>query len=427
MADTEKQAPEFELDQEAKGLKLEQSKAESRKAIADAKAATRKALIPVGTTTPLAGDVTFDEKAGSLVSVVAARQIESAAATIAERVKVTVGDLAAVLLIEDRQLAQEDAVLAEVTARLTALRADLTSAIAALIPPPAAGAGAAFIPIAVAAAGLSSAIGLAQLGADFLAMFRTDITVSGRDVSIDRLALFAEVAEELRERGVPTALAGFGLVSETQTLTNFAELLQMRTALQAAVSAKEQAIAAHQRRIDGLLTRVAAQNAALDKARLEDVVKAAAIADLVSVLEAELAVLEADPSFAAARAAINTARDVITRFDAFALVVASAVEGQKSSPLVAAALREAVRDGIEINGVKRAITHVLHLTVTSAGGDIFTKKNRFGTPESAFLGAVQATYILGDLQGRIASSGAVSKFGSARFDFDNYTLQPKDD
>jgi hypothetical protein len=425
MAESASQTPEFELDQEAKDLKVEQSKAESRKAIAEANAATRKAVAPAGATAPLAGDVTFDAKSGSLVSVVAARQLEAAAATIAKRVALTVGEGAAVLLIEDRQIAQDDAVFEEVNARLISLRSEFAAAAAALVPPPT-GTTTAVIPLAVVAAGLSTAIGLAQLGADLIAMFRTDITVSGRDVSVDRLALFAEVAEELREHGVPTALAGFGLVGKTQTLAKFAELLKVRTELQAAVGAKQQSISSHQRRIDGLLTRLEAQNAALDKARAEDVEKAARIADVVAGIDAELAILEAEPSYRAARVAIDSARDTVTRFDAFAVVVASVAEGSKSSPLVAAALREAVRDGIEINGAKRPITHILHLTVTSAGGDIITKKNRFASPDSAFLGAVQATYFLGDLQGRIASSGAVTKFGSAQFDFDEYTLVPKD-
>jgi hypothetical protein len=97
------------LDEEAKKLKLEQTKAEARKAIAEANKATLAAQLPTADVKPLEGKTEVGEKAGLVADLLAHSLLAPAARTIANGiVAANVPNGARVLVVDDRALTAVD-------------------------------------------------------------------------------------------------------------------------------------------------------------------------------------------------------------------------------------------------------------------------------------------------------------------------------
>src|SRR5215470_5298332 len=104
---------EIPLDDEAKRLKLEQVKAEARKAIAEAQKAALASQLPSPEFKSPEGTVDLSDKAGLVAQLVAYEMLNAAAKTIANEVvevaqKGHPGSKLNLLLVDDRRLVATD-------------------------------------------------------------------------------------------------------------------------------------------------------------------------------------------------------------------------------------------------------------------------------------------------------------------------------
>jgi hypothetical protein len=91
--------------------------------------------------------------------------------------------------------------------------------------------------------------------------------------------------------------------------------------------------------------------------------------------------------------------------------------GQKYPPIVAAALRDVLHDGVQVAGNPINVGYVLYLEVTSAGGDLITRSGLFSSNRKVgVVGAVQATYLLIEPAGKLRSANSIGEYSAATFD-----------
>ena len=416
MANSPEKPPEVALDEEAKQLKLAQVKAEARKAIAEADAGTAAAGVPAAQSKPMAGAVDVGEKGGSsLVAVVAAKALTAAAEKIAKRV----GEKAnghPIIFVDDRAVAEGDAVYAEVTTRLEQFSHSIDTALQALKPPGSTRGRQALVGVAP----LAAIVGLGSLLGDVLGLFRSDYKVAGREASINRVALVALVAGGLPE-GVKAILPNFGLVKDSAVFASFSSLLERRDKLESAVLSSQYArVDGKQAEIDVLDAYLAEERTARATAVADgDQTKAQRINTEITETARALRELRGDLVFQGVRSQLASARAILASFDAYAKIVTAATEGGTTSPLVAAALRERARKGDK--GGKQP--HLLYLEVTASGGDAVTRTSvLWWGGKAAFLGAVQATYLLASADGELLASGAVTEAKASSYDFESLKL-----
>jgi hypothetical protein len=439
VATKDETAANVDLDDEAKQLKLLQIKAEARQAIAEADAATVKATLPDLDTKALTSVVDLGEKGGaSLATVVAATTLSR----VAEKIAALVAAKAAagrILVVEERSVAESDAVFALVDGRLRLFADAFTEAEEALKampvpdrsetrepigPKPAVveGLGSLVTGLGALAAAPNLAVmgGLGALASGVVSLLRTDLTVGSRDVSVSRLALIAEIVRQLPTT-ITTLLPGFGLLEQSEVFKRFNGLLEQRQALERLiVQADYRDLQRRTRRIDWLGTHLADQRALYAKALASDEADTAArILDYIAETERTLAGLEADRDYQTLRAHVATTRTLVAAFDAFVTTVTTVPAGGKYAPLVAAALREQLR------GPADRPTHLLYVELSAAGGEAVSRSGFLGWGQrAAFLGAVQATFLLAAADGTIEASGAVTRHGAAQYDFKKLHFEP---
>jgi hypothetical protein len=403
-----KTADDVELDDEAKELKLREIKAKSRKAIAEAEQ-------PVGESKGRTGTVDTGEKGGaSLVSVMAAERLSEAAASIAQKVAAATRD-GWILIVEDRAVAENDVVYTEVTARLAAFETAFDKALESK--------NAVMDTLAVP---LAAIVGFAQLGADLIAMFKADYKVSGRDVTVNRVALVAEVARNLLAKNRKVVLSGFGVVEQSKVLATFTRIAKKRYALDRwAAQEKNERVDPKLREIESTSAYMSELRTAKVKALGEGKTKEAeSLGSEMKQAEETLKGLLTDPNLARARADISAASTLVAGFDSYAVALTTVPQGAKYAPIHAAALREQLRREFGVDstdakskGALKLRAYVLYLEVTSAGGDTVTRSGAvFTDAKSAFLGAVQGTYLLASADGEMVASGAVTKFGGMTYE-----------
>jgi hypothetical protein len=424
---TDRQQPsaksaEPELDAEAKALKLEQVKAEARKAIAEANAGALTAGLYQSTSQPAKGETTLDEKSGSLLSIVALRSLNSLSGEIAEAVEAAVGQGKAIVIVGDRSLALTDAARAEINVRFEWFREQFEATLDQLqrpaVPPPQQRAEVAepalapmFAALPVAQAALS-AVGLA---ADLVGMFKTDYAMQGRAVAFDQSAVAAGVAGRLSRHG-SVVVDGFQTLEQSSTLRRFKELLDLRRQVEQAhrrCDALE--LAATSDAVERLSTRAAAVGTALAKA-LE--------ADKLEVIErAEKTLAELDDQLAHAQTSVFLARKqqvaaakaLTAAFDQYATAITTLPAGASSSALIAAALHDSLHDGIQTAAGTVPVDYVLYLSIASSGGDITTQSGLFKNNDYIRLvAAVQASYLLATRSGGVAAAGSHGASSAAK-------------
>jgi hypothetical protein len=223
------QPPEIVLDDEAKALKLEQAKAEARKAIIDANLSTAKSLVPTIDTTGLKSTFSMDEKGGSVVNAVAAAQLKEASKAIVASIKVHVPRNGRVILVEGRSIADADVPYKEFTNRLAWFKAEFESISTELEArggaPPVGPTIAPIVPILLAA---NAATGILTTT---LGLLGSDVSISGRTVSLDDTALKAVLAGELKTAGLVPVIEGLMSVKDTEMIGSFNALWDQYTAL----------------------------------------------------------------------------------------------------------------------------------------------------------------------------------------------------
>jgi hypothetical protein len=407
------------LDDEAKQLKLLQIKAEARKAIADAQLSPAQSTLSDAQSKLLANPVDLGDKGGSsLAAVVASAALTRVAATIADTVKKQAPN-GRVLVVEDRAVAESDVVYALVTGRLK-LYEDAFAAIPdqaklkpAAAPPVKEEKEEKLVQPAFVPPPLALLAGVGGLLVDAVALFKTEFKVGSRDVLVSQLALIAEVVDQLRG-SVTVILPGFRLVKDSQVFQQFNRVLGLRYDVEYDVNLADNArVQPKSRRADNLATFLADQRTQRAKALADnDAAKASRIDAVIADAQKSLDEIDGNEEYQTLRANLTTIRNVLTAFDAFAASLTAIPSGAKYSPLVAAALREQLQDP------NKKETHVLYVEISSAGADVVTHSGAFwSNQKAAFLGAVQATYLLASADGTIEASGTVMKSGIATYDF----------
>jgi hypothetical protein len=351
------------------------------------------------------------------------RSLGAVAQKIAEAVGTVVGPGGSVLIVEDRAFALSDAPHAEIAARFDMFgqRFDAAQAIVAPADQPAIEPLVAGV-LAISAA-TAAATGMVGLVTDVVGMLKSDYTVQGRDVNLAYAALAAAVADALNKDDRTIVVDGLLSLEGSQTFVRLNELLETRARLEA-IAQRRQAteLDATNAEIDALKARITAATDAYDKGRQsgkdDDAGRAQA---LIAELRADLAVKES-ADFLGLKAQVAAANALIATFDQYVAAISTVPSGQKYSPLVASALRDVLHAGLR--DVNQSLGHMLYLEVTGAGGDMIARSGLFASNRKVGLvGAVQATYLLVDPNGRVRATGSLGEYSAATFDLKDNTLK----
>lgn len=383
----DKPADTVMLDAEARALKLDQVKAEARKAIAQADRAVLDEALPPAPAKPPEGTVGVSDTSG-LVAELAAYAVLT---RCAERVAAAVPDDATVLVVEDRDLVASDWPYLVVDGELTRHQKDLEQAREALAGAKPAQDGLAFVGAVVAAAGVIAS------AASIVGMFRSDYSFTGRALSIAPASLTAAVVHQLRARKTPPEV----VVDAFQLLTGSAVFERLSALRDQAADARRSAanldvehLAPRERTLQRLGTQITEAEAtraeALDKGEPTDAVDAR-LAQLRG--EEDEAVKGAAPL----RSAVRAAEKVLDRIDAFVTAV-TALPATGYPIVVAAAVRE------RLHADQKPVTHVLHAAAGSAGGETVTRRSLWRS-SIAFVGGCHVSYLLLDVQTGVVTGG----------------------
>ena len=410
MAEFPEQKPPAEtvpLDQEAKDLKLAQTKAEARKGIAEAEAATLKAQLPVVPATGLEGTIEAKDKFGTLAEVVGYAALGDAAAEIAKRVNDALKGPGSprVLLVEQTDIASTDAVLLQIKPVFDWHETDISARIAALEAlgkPRETRASDPDTSREMLSITSALAVGGAAIGAvsQIASLLRTNYVASGREFKADNLALMAEVARRLKEFKVSAVIESFDLITASPLFARFADLQKQRAHLDAL-----------RRRVNEVLIAPAVATSIdlakrigdteLEVARRKDDDKPAGeLEKQIKTWKGALA--EHAQRLELARAAIAQADATAAAWDTLAKDLTTTGTTGGRMPLLQAALREAIREA--------RVTHLLCLKTVASGGDVITERRWLRSARASFIGSATAVFLLSGVGegGALAATGTVS-------------------
>ncbi len=394
------------LDAEARALKLDQAKAEARKAISQADRAALDAALPSKLPQPPEGKVGVSEASGHVAELAAYAVLNHCAEKIAAALP---NDARTVLVVEERDLLASDWAYLVVDGELSRHESDLEKAIEGLAAamPPKDG-------LAAAGAGVM-ATGVIASAASIVGMFRKDYTFTGRAVSIDRASLTEALVNRLQSRDTPPGV----VVDAFQLLVDSACLKRLNAMRDQAADARRSAnnldlnhLAPCERTLRRLATQIteaeATRAVAVGKGGPTDAIDAR-LADLRG--EEDRAEGEAAP----VRSAVRDAEKVIDGISAF--VTAVTAQPTSGYPLIVAA---AVRERLHAD--QNEITHVLHATVGSAGGETLAQRSLWRSSVD-FVGGCHVSYLLLDVKKGVVTGGHHSAVGSLPWDLKK--RQPK--
>ncbi|MGO8906597.1 MAG: hypothetical protein ACLQMH_13380 [Solirubrobacteraceae bacterium] len=341
-------------DEEAKQLALEQKKAEASKAIAEAQKATLAADFPASETKPLEGKTAVGTGVGLVAQLLAYKLLGPAATDIANALKSELDADASILIVEDRALIASDWPYTAIREQLKGYE-QLIEALKQRLEPVPSGR-APRVAIGPVVAGAAAVIGAA---ATIVGMFRAEYSITSKDVKIGTTPLVAAVARQLL-KDHQVEVDQFALLQDTGIVQEFWETYKKRVEL-------EQASAAH-------------KGPAKDKAQQA-------------------------PEIAEAEATIK-------QFDAFVTAAITASKGANYSPLVAAALREA------LHGDEPKHSHVLYVAIEGTGGETVTRRSLFGrSGQVTHMGGAQVSYLLLDTkENKTVAAGTDTLFGHLSYD-----------
>lgn len=403
------------LDDEAKQLKLTQTKEEARQAIAEARRKTLAALLPTADVKPIEGATEVGERVGLVADLLARSLLDNAAVRIAEDVVTHLGDQATVLLVESRLLTRIDWIYEVVRNQLAAHKDALDRATTKLketMPKPDASDAAPLGALPLLFAAVPAVVsGLATL----FGMFKSDYSIKSREVTIGTTPLIAAVARALIEKKRGVTVSGFEILRESETMETFWTVLQTRDELERLrVMLHGSYVAPYVSTVQTAGAQVKAAAAALDKALVEgkDDAVVGNLRDRVTSLRQELENMEKE--VAPKQALVAFADAVLARFDAFASALLTVPKDEAYPPLVAAAIQA------RLHAADSGVSHVLFVTVEGAGGETVTRRGPFRKGnEVGFIGGAQVSHLLLALDsGRTVAAGAQPMLAHAGYDLD---------
>ncbi len=363
------------LEKEAKEWEAKQKIAEAEKAIAQANLDRLKMQLPSGTTKPVEGKINTDDKSGYAAELAAYNAMRQKARIIADIITEKGKDkIGGILLADSLDYCAGDVQLIQISTQIDSfsrlienqikkfkvqagidiealVKAEETGgvlkfAISPILP---------FIPQVISAA------------ADVLGYFRMDYDVKGKTITKSDTAFRAMVANYLR---YPVYLPGFHRIEKSELLEDFNQCYSKRNAL------------------------------VLGMARLNKVISAEAAAKPKgSAKKGETKPSPKEMLYAESEALVKT-------IDDFGKTITSISAGSTYSPLAAATLREHFNKYAK----QKEITHLLYLTVTSAGGEEVTGHGPFSLCGKIwYMGGCVVNYFLADMSGKIVAADAISE------------------
>jgi hypothetical protein len=387
--------------------------ADARKAEFDLQQAKLKAMFPVPAVKAPEGEVKVGDKVGYVAELVAYAQTQRAGQDIASAFPETVQPQR-VLVVENRAMAAAYwpfALLApDLDRYVTGLDAVIAEVEAELAKPPPALPDTGGEPeetereksllVAGAAAAIPSLVGAA---ADIVARFRTDYSVTSREVKMGSTPLVASVVSALISKGVPVVVDTLRTLSRSDLVTKFHRANAARLALVR------------------LRHRLAEERLAPIKARLDAVTLQHKDTSARETEEDRPALLtQLTEAIGEHRAAMGTAQALLANvdslliaFDAYAKAVTTAPDNA-TAPLLAAALYEC------LNGVAPEVSHVLYVGVDSSGGEMIIKKGLFRqSGKVGFVGGCQVSYLLATADGAPIAAGTQAYASHLTYDLNS--------
>lgn len=353
--ETEKQALEKELEL----IELQKKIATAQQEIAKAEKGTIDAQLPSGTTKPMEGKITTDKDSGFMAELAAYNAMLKLADQIATEINgINLGANPVILLTETLDLVSGSAASYQLemqvktwTSKLAEQKKAVKAAIAALPGGPAAEED-----IALAVATVS---GLLSAAADIAGFFQVSYDIKGRKIEGSDLALRLRLAQKITAASV--RLPAFYYLDKDQ-----AKLPEILGDVRGLLDARD------------LLARDLADLQARTKNSQDK-----AVAGLIAATDQQL-----------------------KSFDAFFTTITTAA-GDKPSPLVQAVLQSDL--------IKKDVSHLLYLTITSAGGDAIAGQGLFQTGKMAYLGGGIVSYVFARIDGTIQAAGSLGGSASIRF------------
>jgi hypothetical protein len=234
----------------------------------------------------------------------------------------------------------------------------------------------------------------------------SEAALSALETKIQSTPLIAAVTKCLFVKQHTTVVDGFSLAQDSAVLLAFREAWKQRQELEKRRIEAEQRIVAKAARAEDVRVRLKDAATARDKALAEakidtDLTKLQGLlTELTGTLETDLRRPRSDIALAGA---------VATRFDTFATTVMAVPSGGGYAPIIGAALRE------RLHGDNQGLTHVLFLSVDTAGAETVTIRGLF-RQKALFVGGLHVSYlVLGVKEEKIVASGTAGRIRQVNY------------
>lgn len=434
--------PATELDAEAKRLKLEQTKAESRKAIAEAQKGMLAAQLPASEMKPLEGKVDVGTGVGLVGQLLTYRMLDDAATSIATEVK---KDGRKIFVVDSRQLITSDWAYEAVHSQLVVQATALDDAMTILAEAPElegepglveieveegvdaeeaateaaeelAGARGASMELAFVPA-LTGAAAIVGAAASLVGMFRTDYSISAKEVAIGATPLVAAVAKRLLGNEGAVCVDGFYTLRNSATINQFWQARAKRNALERrCLTLKAKSVQPSDRLLEDLRAELKETSAAYSKA-LGEAKAPPNLGSLRNRLRAtRRAIRKAENDSAVTRSRVAVAEVSVAQFDAFSTAVSTTAKEGEYPPLVAAAIREGLHND--------AYTHVLFVGIEGSAAETITRKSFFRrSGQVGYMGGAEVSYLLLDLKSNaLVAAGNKTLLSHLNYDLDTSSV-----
>lgn len=395
------------------------AEAETRKAVAEAEAAAVKAYLPAAATLkPLEGDVTTDAASGILAETAAYALFEAAAEALAEKVDGRLNG-ARVLVVTDRQLAGSDWAyhatkqgIKQLTDELGGLLTKLGESVTASVPAqPSTDTAEEDMVAGVAPLALVSALpAIVGAAADIAGYFQSNYSITGRAFDAKVEPLVAAMAGAIASGTTTSVVDGFHRLPDSSLMRDYDRMLGQKWKVTGARIGQEQhQLAALVPAVERAKADLARDQAAVTEAQKADP-SGPARTDAEATLElSRERLLAAEAALAANQSLIAIAIAAEVRVEGFVTTVITAPSAGGLPPLGQAVLREALHDG------QPAISHVLHVAVSSSGGETQIRRRRFFAPTVRYVGACTISVLLAAIDGTVVHAQSQALFGQLTY------------
>lgn len=377
-------------------LKKKKEIAELEKAIAEAEKATLDAKLPKTEGSGVEGSVTLGDKSGYFAEMLAYQALLDAAAALATEIGSPTAGGERVLVVTDGDLIKAAALWDIASARLKDADQRLQDLLTRY--PETYD----FSNREAVATALVTATAILGAAADVASFFRSDLSVTARDVEIGNMALVAATANRLRGNGwkpvIPAAsLETTTLMGEIETLLDHRRDLVGRRAVLAA-KAEPQLVKLAELQLELETARADLDKAQKEKPQVASKVEAAEN-EVRRLRQAILPLATLKSRWERVAAEIDA---TLTATDALIKALVEGADGKPSAIEAVAAVDLAKQD---------AAVRILRLETSSQGGEIHVAKGAFST-RLVYVGGVALSYLLTNAKGELEGSGLVARTGS---------------